>query len=336
MAKTWGDWENVIALGEGGQAHTFLVRKRGGGQETFVLKRLKNGARLARFRAEVDAGLTLAVPNIVRVLDRQVDDGADSWFVTGYCSRGELSEDGCRPLTLDQKLELFSGVCAGVAHAHEHGIVHRDLKPQNIFLRADGTPVVGDFGLCHFTEDGERFTFTAEAIGSRWYMAPELEDGRAENVTPRADVYSLGKVLYWLFAARIFAREKHHSADYFLADQLPGSAGYLLYEVLDRSIVSAPRDRFASASELLAATQTLQRRLKMGAHAIGKNIPQPCSYCGVGQYLALVDSTSQHYSSIEDGGDEISSLLGIAFECGNQPLAVGRGIFRRTTWTAKM
>lgn len=294
--KTWGKWQNVKSLAEGGQAHTFLV-EQSGSDGPHVLKRLKNMTRLGRFRAEVEAGLSLAHSNVLRVIDTTgLDDAKEAWFVTEFCPGGSLSRLHLPGISVERKLALFQGICNGVAHAHENGIVHRDLKPDNIFLRDDDTPVIGDFGLCHFTDEGDRFTFTDEAVGSRWYMAPELEDGRLEDVTPRADVYSLGKILYWLITGRIFAREKHRDNVFFFASKQNSSYCHLIYELLDKTIVAEPEKRLPSAVEVAAAVEVFQKRVKMQAHSIGRNVPQSCNYCGLGEYQLAIDSSSPHYS----------------------------------------
>jgi serine/threonine protein kinase len=101
---------------------------------------------------------------------------------------------------------VYKAVCAGVAHIHANGIIHRDLKPENI-LFIGGTPKVADLGLC-LIAGLERVTSSLEAVGPRFYMAPELEDGRSLDVTPTADIYSLGKILYFMLSGgRIFSRE---------------------------------------------------------------------------------------------------------------------------------
>ena len=143
-------------------------------------------------------------------------DADRPYLVTEWCEGGELSEIDLSEISIPERLGLLVGVCQGVAHAHSGGVTHRDLKPGNIFLRGDGTPVVGDFGLC-FIEGGERLTFVDEAVGPRLFMAPEMEEGRSDEVGPWSDVYSLGKVLYWLVAQkRVFSREKHRQPDWDL------------------------------------------------------------------------------------------------------------------------
>lgn len=106
---------------------------------------------------------------------------------------------------------MFIVIANAVNHAHSQRVVHRDLKPANIFLQTPTfRPLVGDFGLCYVQDDGddERQTDLEEAVGPRFFMAPELEDGRADVIAPSADVYSLGKLLYWMLTGRIFSREK--------------------------------------------------------------------------------------------------------------------------------
>jgi serine/threonine protein kinase len=284
----------------------------------FVLKKLKNLTRLGRFRNEVEAGFRLEHSNVLRVVDMNLDDPKEPWYVSEYCAGGSLTEDARRTMTLEQKLDLFLSVCLGVAHAHDNAVVHRDIKPDNIFLRTKvGSPVIGDFGLCYLMDRDERLTSTREVVGSRWYCAPELEDGRSETLDPSADVYSLGKVLYWLMTGRTFAREKHRDPEYFFPANSNGSAGYLIYELLDRTIVGDPFKRFRTSAFLATAVKTIRQRIKMNAHSIGRSIPQVCTYCNEGIYQRAVDMQTggAPYSANNFGINLVGDPTWFVLEC---------------------
>lgn len=118
-------------------------------------------------------------------------------------SRGEqpIAETAQRPrhsriLPVAQTLSLFTKICEGVQFAHEHGILHRDLKPGNVLLREDGEPLVADFGLAKFEEENESsMSISGHIVGTIENMAPEQAES-SKDVDERADVYSLGTILY--------------------------------------------------------------------------------------------------------------------------------------------
>jgi tRNA A-37 threonylcarbamoyl transferase component Bud32 len=255
-------WTIQRLLSEGGQAHTFLVREAGNeAAGDFVLKRLKNKNRINRFRHEVRAGLQLEHPNIVRIVEHNLE-ASDPYIVTPFYPRGELSAKLLQGKTLLERLRFFLGICEGVAHAHEHGVIHHDLKPANIFIADDGAPVVGDFGLCFIDDAGERFTLLDEAVGARWFMAPELASGRAPQVRPACDVYSLGKLLYWILAGRIFDRERHREPDW---DLNPGQTDpdlTLVYETLDQLIVVDLSQRHRRVRSVMQTVQGVIERIQ--------------------------------------------------------------------------
>jgi len=190
MGDLYGDkWEIVRSLGEGAQAHTFIARDTTDSEGSpFVLKRLKNLDRLARFKQEVEAVKGLAHPNVVRLVDFDLD-APRPFIVTEYCAGGNLEEaDPFWITSAENAFRLFDEICQGVVAAHNAGIIHRDLKPANIFLRSRlGPAVVGDFGICYVLDDGTRLTITDEAVGARLFIAPELEDGRAQLVSEKSD-----------------------------------------------------------------------------------------------------------------------------------------------------
>ena len=103
------------------------------------------------------------------------------------------------PLPLARTLQIAKDVCDGLAFAHERGIVHRDLKPANVCLTSDGTAKIGDFGLA-VALDRSRLTQHGMMVGTVAYMPPEQALGG--EITPQADLYSLGAMLYELVTGR--------------------------------------------------------------------------------------------------------------------------------------
>jgi len=106
-------------------------------------------------------------------------------------------------LPSEQALQIMETVCAAVRFAHEHGVLHRDLKPGNILLRADGEPAVADFGLAKTfgPEEMESYSITGNVVGTLQNMAPEQADS-SKHVDERADIYSLGTILYQMLTGR--------------------------------------------------------------------------------------------------------------------------------------
>lgn len=309
--KTWvpKGWILGKPIGEGGQGWTYKVKRSNDDDgEWFVFKRLKNADRGDRFKAEIKALRTLNHPGILRIVEDEVQDGKP-YYIAEYCANGDLSKRNLAGVTPLEKLLLFRQICSALAAAHAANIVHRDIKPSNVLIRSDGTIAVGDFGLCLHLEAGERRTLTEEAVGARNYMAPELEDGRIDDVTPAADVYSLGKLLYFLFTARSFSREKHRDPNYDLTRPAQGEAERgipFVYELLDKCIVEKPNDRCEDAAALIDAVDGAIWRITMNAHVLDLNVRQPCLYCVEGEYRPMpMGEISQHRATL------------VCWRCGN-------------------
>jgi serine/threonine protein kinase len=301
MGQIYGErWKIVESLGEGGQAQTFLVTDvRGQGEIRYVLKRLKNLTRIERFRNEVEAIRNLSHENIVSLIDFDLETERP-YLVMEHCAGGSLSQ--AKPFWREspvKALEIFQQICSGVAYAHNHEppIIHRDLKPDNVYLRStEGPAVIGDFGICYLEKDGTRITLTEEAVGPRLFMAPELEDGRLDDISPKSDIYSLGKLLYWLLSGeRIFSREKHRDPNLDLRGPRKWSGRNATEEfwdniymehvnrLLDLMIVDDPRKR-ADINQVLSLSQVVMRLVSKEFNPIAKGIQQPCIYCGYGHY----------------------------------------------------
>ena len=123
-------------------------------------------------------------------------------------SEAEATETAPRPkrtriLPIEQTLSLIIKVCEAIQFAHEHGVLHRDLKPGNVLLREDGEPLVADFGLAKLkSDDGSHsLSLTGHVVGTLENMAPEQAES-SKDVDERADVYSIGTMLYQMLTGR--------------------------------------------------------------------------------------------------------------------------------------
>ncbi|MGE3799798.1 MAG: serine/threonine protein kinase [Candidatus Kapaibacterium sp.] len=304
MAKQYGSWKTEKSLSEGGQGVVYLVTHQDEPNNFRVLKRLKNTNRILRFQDEIRAISELQHPNIVTLIDYDIES-TPPYLVTEYCSGGTLSKLNLSTLDTTQRLRLFLNICRGVGHAHEKGIIHRDLKPENIFLQDDQiTPVVGDFGICHI-DNGNRVTLIDEVVGARHFTAPELEESGSSEVSASADVYSLGKILYWIFANKTLSREGHRGNDSNIASlwkDIPlwksAQLGWI-NQLLDDSIQLDPNDRFNDAEAFAQATERVLQLIEARAHTLDMRDVQLCTFCGRGQYQ-IIGSSSSTDSNVRD------------------------------------
>lgn len=163
------------------------------------------------------------------------------------------------PLAPGTALRVARGVAAGLAAAHAAGVVHRDVKPSNILLRADGTPVLTDFGLATAlagVQASQRLTPSNVIVGTADYLAPEHIAGVATD--SRTDIYSLGIVLYEMLAGYVpFAGHDPLETLRMHLDEppppLPPTVPPAARTLVERALQKRPDDRFVSAVALIAA-----------------------------------------------------------------------------------
>ena len=197
-------------IGSGGMGHVYLATQEEPVKREVALKVLLFGSATrdiaARFGAERQALALMSHSNIAKVFDAGITDAGHPFFVMEYVP-GAAITDYCdsRKLDIDARLRLFLDVCGGVVHAHQKGIIHRDLKPSNIIVaEEDARPVpkIIDFGIAKATEqklgDESLYTRVGTFIGTPGYMSPEQAGVVPLDVDVRADVYSLGVLLYEL------------------------------------------------------------------------------------------------------------------------------------------
>jgi len=231
----------------------------------------------ARFRREALAAWTLRHPNAVAVLDFGIEGESTAYLVMELLEGGSLDELMARgeTLSLPRCLEIVVPVCDALAAAHALGIVHRDVKPSNIFLssrRGREQIKLLDFGIADLTAGSARLTLDGW-VGTPTYMAPERF--LSEPCDGRADVYSLGVVLYQLVAGRppfvvdeydpialamLHLREQPAPLSSVRADLPPG-----LVAAIEASMAKRAADRPTTA-ELRAALLDVREALSEDRH----------------------------------------------------------------------
>lgn len=162
---------------------------------------ISNEEFIIRFKNESKAIAVLNHPNIVKVYDVSFGD-LIQYIVMEYVDGITLKQyiEKSQSLRWKDAVYLTIQVLRALQHAHDKGIVHRDVKPQNIMLLADGTIKVTDFGIARFARS-EHKTMTDKAIGSVHYISPE--QARGEPTDEKADIYSVGVMLYEMLTGRL-------------------------------------------------------------------------------------------------------------------------------------
>ena len=261
-------------LGEGGRKRVYLAHDERLKRDVAVAVIKTDGLDIqgrARVQREAQAMAKLGDhPHVVTIHDVG-DDNGQPYIVSQYMSGGAVDTLEL-PLPTERTLEIAMGVCRGLAHAHKHGVVHRDLKPGNIWLAADGTAEIGDFGLAVAFEQS-RLTMHGMLVGTVAYMPPEQALG--SEVTPRADLYSLGCMLYEMITGRppfvsdnpTAVISQHINtppvAPSWLADACPQD----LEEIVLQLLAKDPGERPASADDVLAALERVDPAGKAASHS---------------------------------------------------------------------
>ncbi len=214
-----------------------------------------------RFVQEAKAAATLSHPNICTI--HQIDEYEGNTFIVMEYVEGQTLKDK-QNIHFKQAIEIGIQIADGLTAAHEKGIVHRDIKPDNIMVRKDGRIQVMDFGLALF-RGVSRMTKEGSTAGTASYMSPEQVQGM--DVDHRSDIFSLGIVLYELFAGELPFKGVHDTAlAYEIVNVDPSPMSSVKPEIdpaLDSIVLEClakePSDRYQSAAEIGKELRRLKR-----------------------------------------------------------------------------
>jgi serine/threonine protein kinase len=260
--RSFGKYRLLAPVAQGGMGVVYRAHDPTLGR-VVALKMMRAGVlagpeEVQRFYREARAIAQLQHPHIVPVHEVDQCEG-QHYFTMAFAPNGSLAEhlddfrgDARRAVGLVEK------IARAVAVAHTRGILHRDLKPGNILLGDRLEPMVSDFGLAKFLDEGEALTQPGQVLGTTSYMSPEQAAGQVRQVSERSDVWSLGVILFELLAGRRpfvgEGREEvrlailHTEAPPLrsLRPDLPGELEAIVAKCLEKS----PESRYASPEEL--------------------------------------------------------------------------------------
>jgi serine/threonine protein kinase len=209
IGKTIGKYKIVSLLGRGGMAEVFKAYQAS--LDRFVALKLMHNFLaedpdfFERFAREARNVAALRHPNIIQIHDFD-REGASSYMVMEYIEGGTLKEritalakTGQR-MPMEEALKVIREIGSALSYAHKRGMIHRDIKPANVMLDSNGRAILTDFGIAKVVSTG-KFTASGSILGTPAYMSPE--QGLGQPGDHRADIYSLGVLLYQLVTGRL-------------------------------------------------------------------------------------------------------------------------------------
>jgi tRNA A-37 threonylcarbamoyl transferase component Bud32 len=265
LAPHFPQLEILECLGRGGMGVVYKARQKSLNRlvalKLLAPERADDAAFTARFEREAQALAALSHPNIVTVHDYGQAGGFCYLlmeFVDGVNLRQAMKASRFTP---EQALAMVPPICEALQYAHEHGIVHRDIKPENLLLDKEGRIKIADFGIAKIVArqstgeslaDDPEGQLRATFAGTPQYMAPEQASDPA-RVDHRADIYSLGVVLYELLTGELPNGKLDPPSSHMRGLRVD----VRLDEVVLRALQSQPELRYATAAEFRTRVESV-------------------------------------------------------------------------------
>ncbi len=261
-----GAYELIEEVGKGGMATVFRAYQPNVGRYVAVKVIHRSIAAdqqgLERFQREARLVARLEHPHLLPIYDY---DGAHDppYIVMRYLESGTLKDVLERgKLPSDEVAYMVRQIAAALDYAHRQNVVHRDIKPSNIMIDADGNVFLTDFGIARMTEGGQGLTQTGYTVGTPGYMSPE--QGIGGDVDGRADIYSLGVMVFEMITGRLpYSADtpmavilKHLNEPIPTASEVDPTVSSEVDAVLAKSLAKSPTDRYQSAAAFASALAT--------------------------------------------------------------------------------
>jgi serine/threonine protein kinase len=265
--KPWqlGNYEILEQIGCGGMGVIYRARQRHSWRIVAVKRvlsyRADSQGALHRFRREARAIASLDHPNILPIYEISQSEDGLPFFSMKFAEKGSLRENATSLRDQPRKcVQLMAKVARAVEYAHSRGVLHRDIKPGNILLNGRGEPLVSDFGLAKLLDGNNDLTRSLTTFGTAGFIAPEQASDGAVGLTPAADVYSLGAVLFNVLVGRPPFVGSNPLSVIRQASETPAPKLRTLAPALDRdleticarSLERDPNARYQSAGDLAA------------------------------------------------------------------------------------
>ena len=274
-----------------------------------------------RFIQEAKAASALDHPNVCTVYEINETGDGRTFIAMAFYEGQTLKEkiagvrEGVKPAPTDA-INIITQIANGLERAHRRGIVHRDIKPGNIIITPEGTAKILDFGLAKVADI--KLTQTGSTVGTIAYMAPEQI--QAETIDQRADIWSLGVILYEILTGQLpFPGETEHALMYAILNVEPEpllkynpDVPQDLQHICDKALAKEKLDRYPDIAEFLKDLKKPFGQISEPATPV-RNVKGPHSYSNIQKYTFsgfLVIALSLMVYYIFSGSDEIADKPG--------------------------